>query len=85
MRSLQNKNRIKSDVKKFNLSPIKFDIGNFFTIIFPRKLKQAKKTTQKTTQKILKLIKDNPSISRKELSKKLGDITSDGIKYHLKN
>jgi ATP-dependent DNA helicase RecG len=41
-------------------------------------------TTQKTTQKILELIKGNPSISRAELAAQIG-ITPDGIKYHLDN
>lgn len=51
------------------------------------------KTTQKTTQKnirldinqtkIIELIKENPKITRTELSKKL-NITSDGVKYNLK-
>lgn len=51
-----------------------------------------KKTTQKTTQKlklndnqlrIMKLIKDNPKITRNELSERL-NITTDGVKYNLK-
>ena len=48
------------------------------------------KTTQKTTQKlnknqikILEYIKENHSITRNELAKKL-NITSDGVKYNLK-
>ena len=39
-------------------------------------------TTQKTTQKILELIKANPTISRKALAAQIG-IAADGIKYHL--
>lgn len=48
------------------------------------------KTTQKlpqtypnTTMKIIEAIKDNPFITRKELSGKLG-ISIDGVKYHIK-
>ena len=49
------------------------------------------KTTQKTTQNqlnavqlhILSLLKDDPSITRGEIAKKIGTITSDGVKYHL--
>lgn len=53
-------------------------------------------TTQKTTQKtkpgtrqeislkIIMLLKDNPMLGRKELAKLLGDITENGVKYHLK-
>lgn len=40
-------------------------------------------TTQKTTQKILELIKLYPSISREELAEKCG-LTSDGIKYNIR-
>lgn len=51
-------------------------------------------TTQTTTQtatqtlsevqkSIITLIKENPSISRKELSARIGNITEDGIKYHI--
>lgn len=40
-------------------------------------------TTQETTQeKILALLKSQPSITRKELSTKVG-LSPDGIKYHL--
>lgn len=51
-----------------------------------------KKTTQKTTQKlklndnqsrIIEFIKDNPKITRNELSERL-NITTDGVKYNLK-
>ena len=47
-------------------------------------------TTQTTTQSlsevqrsIITIIKENPSISRKELSARIGNITEDGIKYHI--
>ncbi|MFT6408437.1 MAG: putative HTH transcriptional regulator [Arenicella sp.] len=41
------------------------------------------KTTQETTQeKILALLRENPSITRKALAERIG-ITPDGIKYHL--
>ena len=40
-------------------------------------------TEEKTTQKILELIKENPYIIRKELAQEIGNITEDGIKYHL--
>jgi len=36
-----------------------------------------------TTQKILQLIKENKFITRKEIAQKLGNITEDGVKYHL--
>jgi len=41
------------------------------------------KTTEKTTEKIFRLIKENPSITNKELAR-LCDITEDGVFYHIK-
>ena len=48
-------------------------------------------TTQKlprnypeTAQKILELIQKDPYITRKELVRIIGNITEDGIKYHLR-
>jgi ATP-dependent DNA helicase RecG len=53
-----------------------------FRTIIP--LKVLKKTTQKTTQKrIFELLRESPSLSRRELAEILGDITEDGVKYHL--
>jgi len=48
---------------------------DYYMITFP--------ITQKTTQKILELIKSNPKITRKELSQKIEDITEEGIKYNI--
>ncbi len=45
-----------------------------------------KDTTQKdTTQKILDILKEKPTVSRKEIAVLLGSITEDGVKYHLNN
>ena len=41
------------------------------------------KTAQKTTQKIVELLRERPALGRKELAELLGDITEDGVKYHL--
>ena len=65
---------------------VKLDIqyGNdsiFYSVIF--KKERLVETTQKTTQKILDLIDKNPFITRQELSKEIGSITPDGVKYHL--
>lgn len=47
-------------------------------------LETTQETTQKTTQeKILDLIKKNPSITQTEMAKVLG-MTRDGISYHIK-
>ena len=45
--------------------------------------KGSDKTTQKTTQRIIELIRKNPKISRKDMSRQLGNISEDGVKYHL--
>lgn len=52
--------------------------------------KTVQKTTQKTTQKmsemerrILGVIKENSGFSRNEIAKALGNISPDGVKYHL--
>ena len=59
----------------------------FFVHIFPSedyaKLEEATQiASEKTTQKILALMKENPEITRKELAEKIG-ITEDGIKFNL--
>ena len=41
------------------------------------------KTTEKTTQKIIELIKDNQTISIEEMADKCG-LTRDGIKYQIR-
>ena len=55
---------------------------NIFLAIFKRKSSKIA-ATQKTTQKIIELIKENPRYTRKELAQKIGDITEDGVKYNL--
>lgn len=52
--------------------------------------KTVQKTAQKTTQKIsemelkiLEVIKENSGFSRNEIAEAIGNITPDGIKYHL--
>jgi ATP-dependent DNA helicase RecG len=41
------------------------------------------KTTQKTTQKILEVLRASPSVGRSEIAALLGNITENGVKYHL--
>ncbi|MCC5840402.1 MAG: hypothetical protein JJT96_09765 [Opitutales bacterium] len=48
--------------------------------------KTTQETTQKTsftTQKILAVLETTPTASRREIAETLGDITEDGVKYHL--
>ena len=75
--------KIGSGIKRIKeLVPnVKFNISsNWFGITFLRETTQ--ETTQETTSRILKLIRENPSITRKELAKIIG-LSEDGIKYHL--
>ena len=61
----------------YHLKPLIEGDFDFYKITFPTT------TTQKTTQKIIALIEENPKITRKELAEVTG-LTEDGIKYHLK-
>lgn len=57
-----------------------------FEVIFYRREEFADttpKTTPKTDEKIIVLIKQNPGITKEKLAEILG-ITLDGIKYHIK-
>ena len=60
----------------------KFDDYDFFVEMTPLK-RIREETTQKTTQKIIASIEENPGITRRELAEAIG-LTEDGIKYHLK-
>ena len=62
---------------------VRFDTEDFFIITFSRRA-DIQKTTQKTTQKILGLIKDNPYITRKEIAELVG-ISENGVKFHINN
>ncbi|MCK4429382.1 MAG: winged helix-turn-helix transcriptional regulator, partial [Candidatus Aenigmarchaeota archaeon] len=83
-------NRIKNAMRKTRLRKPDFEFGKFFSVTLFRPTSEdigrlaGMKTTQKTTQKILALIKENPEITRNELANSLG-ISSDGVKYHLNN
>ena len=60
----------------------------FLDTIIPFCLNQpcAKLSTQKMSEmelKILEVIKGNRSLSRDKIAETLGNITSDGVKYHL--
>ncbi len=77
--------RMRDAMKGVGLAYPEIKSDRFFTITFKRPvgISKAQDATQKTTQKILDIIFENPSINRKELAQKIGNITEDGIKYHL--
>ena len=63
---------------------IEEDIFKIVIPLVPESVQDSsEKTVEKTTQKILELIKSNPYITRKEIAQEIGNITEDGIKYHL--
>ncbi len=43
----------------------------------------SEKTTQKTDQEILDVLRQNPALSRREIADILRNITEDGVKYQL--
>jgi len=43
----------------------------------------AKSSAQKTTQKILEVMRASPSVGRSEIAALLGNINENGVKYHL--
>jgi ATP-dependent DNA helicase RecG len=69
--------RMKNAMKEYGRKGPRFDINdNWFVIIFDRPTERRSETTQKTTQKILEVIKESPNISRRELASIIG-ITED--------
>ena len=55
--------------------------SQFMTVIYSMEYEQG--TTEKTTEKILSLIAENPSVTTEELAKLCG-LTPDGVYYHTK-
>ena len=75
--------KIGSGIKRIReLVPnVTFNISsNWFKVTFLRETTQ--ETTQETTLRMLEVIRENPTITRKELAKIIG-LSEDGIKYHL--
>ncbi len=65
------------------LKPPEFDTNGFFRATFYRSLEFSLTTdTQKTTQKIVDLIRATPQITRQGMADLIG-ISPNGIKYHL--
>ncbi len=70
-------NKMKNLISKAGLPPIKFEFDKFFTVIFKRS-----KTVEKTVEKILDAIKNNPKITQNELAEIAG-LTRRGIEWNL--
>lgn len=76
--------RMKEAMQKENLRTPEIqvsELNSFFTIIFKRPF-TAQVNTEKTMEKILIIIKDNPKITQKEISEKTG-LTRRGIEWNL--
>ena len=77
-------NKIKRLLKNAGLPKPKFEFTSFFTVIFRRTKKDiAVKTVEKTVEKILSLIMNNPKITQKELMDEI-NLTRRGIEWNLK-
>ena len=59
------------------LSPLRSLLPRFMTVIYSMEYEQG------TTEKILSLIAENPSVTTEELAKLCG-LTPDGVYYHTK-
>ena len=76
--------RIRLALKTAKVAPVQYEFNPvYIKAVFLRPGKFDEKTTQETTQEIiLKLIKNNPSVTRNDLAEKTG-LSGDGVKYHL--
>ncbi len=84
--------RIKLALKAAKVPPVRYEFNPvYIKAVFLRPRKTEEKSTQETNpetaqennqEKILKIIKNNPSITRKDLADKIG-LSPDGVKYHL--
>lgn len=59
----------------------KSSVSQFMTIIYSMEYKKG--TTEKTTEKILSHIAENPSVTTEDLARLCG-LTQDGVYYHTK-
>ena len=82
--------RMRDVMRAANLKPPKFEVTTFFKAIFYRNPEYSLKATQATTQKtvektrekILRIIRENPMITVLELAQKL-EIRPKGIEWNL--
>jgi ATP-dependent DNA helicase RecG len=79
--------RMRNALKEAELPEPVFEFSSFFTVKFIRVVgttsKTTLKTTSKTTLKILDVLKENPKLSYPQIAEKVGDITREGVKYHI--
>ncbi len=83
--------RMQEMMDEAGLPPIDFSFTGFVTLTFWRypkpearkKPKPANEPVGKMTLQILDLLRNNPALTRAELSQLLGSISEEGVKYHL--
>ena len=74
---------MKDLMKEVNLPEPKFNTEGMFSIVFYRPLKTVEKTVEKTAgEMIMELIKVNPKLTIKEMTKATG-LTRRGVEYNL--
>jgi len=76
--------RIRLALKAAKVLPVQYEFNPVYVrAVFRRPKEASGTTTQETTQEIiLELIKNNPSITGRDLADKTG-LSPDGVKYHL--
>jgi len=74
--------RIRKAMKEASLPPPEFLFTEFFTVVLKRPGKSKMITSEKTSEKILALITENPKISAKELAIRIG-ISSRAIELQI--
>jgi len=76
--------RIRLALKAAKVPKVQYELNPVYVkAVFPRPQISVATTAQETAQEIiLKLIKNNPSITRNDLADKTG-LSPDGVKYHL--
>ncbi|MCK4561188.1 MAG: winged helix-turn-helix transcriptional regulator [Calditrichia bacterium] len=74
-------NKIRTLLKKSGAAPPQFEFGDFFTITFLRKEREPG-TEEKSSEKIIKLIKENPETSAESLAQMIG-ISPRAVEKHL--
>ncbi len=78
-------NKIRGLLKEAGLAPPKFEFGDFYSIIFLRKKiepRDTRKSSEKSSEKILRLLKENPEISAETIAGIIG-LSSRAVEKHI--
>ena len=77
-------NRIQTLMKKAGLPPVNYGFTSFVTAVFYRLSAKEIKSSEKSSEKILELMKQNPHITASELASQIG-ISSRAVEKHISN